>query len=68
MLAEYIIASAFMVSVFYVPILVHFSLDISPSLEEQFLQFLFPAIFSVVLLSSYFLVPTHGLSAFSNIL
>ena len=34
MLAEYT-ASAFMVSVVYVPILVHFSLDITPSLEEQ---------------------------------
>ena len=28
-----------MVSVVYVPVLVHFSLPIPPSLEEQFLQF-----------------------------
>ena len=32
------IAPTFMVSVVYVPILVHFSLEIPPSLEEQFLQ------------------------------
>ena len=36
MLAEYIIA--FMVSVVYVPTLVHFSVDISPSLKQQFMQ------------------------------
>ena len=43
MLAEHAIASAFMVSVVCVPILAHFSLDIPPSLEEQFLQFLVQA-------------------------
>ena len=36
MLAEYIIA--FMVSVVYVPTLVHFPVEISPSLKEQFMQ------------------------------
>ena len=54
MLAEYAIASAFMVSVVCVPILAHFSLDIPPSLEEQFLQFLVQAIFSLVLLKFIF--------------
>ena len=40
MSAEYINTSAFMVSVVCVLILVHFSLDILASLEEQFLQYL----------------------------
>ena len=43
-----------MVSVVDVPILVHFPLEIHPSLEEQFLQCLVYAIFSLVLFSSYF--------------
>ena len=39
MLADYIIAFAFfMISFVYIPILVHFSLDMPPSLEKQFLQ------------------------------
>ena len=34
----YIIPSAFILTVVYVPVLVHFSLEIPPCLEEEFLQ------------------------------
>ena len=61
MLAGYMILCAFMVSVDDIPILVHYSPEVCPSLEEQFLQCLVEAIFSLVLFSSFSFVPVHGL-------